>query len=265
MIHVIVHNMLHEWNSWRFFTAAAAAAAVTAAAAIGLLSGLHFFVERNHRNLHSSISCLTNLRSLQLIGCTVGALTSEESEAIAQLTQLTELRLGKISGHSPCYSFWSGLQQLQELAVGQLSADALPVLASLTQLTIFECDWQQQSQQQQQQHRARASRAAVITCPSVKALVTEALPVPFESFPGLSELTQGSSWPTTAFVSLAQNCKQLRQLHISSWFEDKCCLRQNPGTIEPGLAIRSLSALQQLTWLSFVPKASSEVRACKEW
>jgi hypothetical protein len=183
--------------------------------------------------------------------------------AVAQLTQLTKLALGMIGTHSADCHFLSGLQQLQELCLLTVSPAALPVLASLSQLTWLECDWQQQQQQQQ----PAGSAAASLQCPSVRALVTGVQPVPFEFFLGVEELLQGASWPPAAFTSLAQHCKRLRQLHISSHFEEDSqyhgvgrgsLTRQAPAA-DYAHAVESLSALQQLTWLSFVPNDRAEV------
>lgn len=179
--------------------------------------------------------------------------------AIAQLTQLTRLSLSSIELGSPGCKYLSHLQQLQELSAA-LCAAALPVVASLTRLTWLECDWQQQQQQR--------PAGVPFTCPSVQALVTARDAVPFESFPGLVDLVQGGSWQPAAFASLAQHCSGLSQLHISSHCSLSASLSVNdmlmPGAAaaaECAAAVRSLSALRQLTWLSFAPKYKAEVSA----
>lgn len=97
-------------------------------------------------------------------------------------------------------------------------------------------------------------------CPSVRALVTEAGAVPFEAFPGLAELVQGGSWQPSAFTSLAQHCSGLQQLHISSHFDTSVpSMPLHTPAADCARAVRSLSALQQLTWLSFAPYGRPEV------
>jgi hypothetical protein len=217
-------------------------------------------VERDHVHL-DSISSLTNLRSIELIGPDVADVTLDAATcaAIAQQTQLTKIALGMISTHSADCSFLSGLQQLQELCVAAVSPAALPVLASLTQLTWLECDWQQQQQQ------PAGSAAATLQCPSVRSLVTGVYPVPIQFFPNVEELVQGAGWRPSAFMSLAQHCKRLTQLHISSHFEEdggffnRGSLTRQASAADCGAAVKSLSALQRLTWLSFVPNDRAEV------
>ncbi|WIA14274.1 hypothetical protein OEZ85_002808 [Tetradesmus obliquus] len=160
-----------------------------------------------------------------------------------------------IGVNSPGCQFLSGSQQLQELCV-PLSPAALPVVAGSTQLTWLQCDWRQQ----QQQPAGRAG--ALLLCPSVRALVTEAGAVPFEAFPGLAELVQGGSWQPSAFTSLAQHCSGLQQLHISSHFDTSVpSMPLHTPAADCARAVRSLSALQQLTWLSFAPYGRPEVAA----
>uniref|UniRef100_A0A383WEL7 Uncharacterized protein n=1 Tax=Tetradesmus obliquus TaxID=3088 RepID=A0A383WEL7_TETOB len=225
------------------------------------LTGLHLPVECDHVRL-DSISCLTNLRSLELPAHRFAELVLDAAvyAAIAQLTQLTRLSLSSIELGSPGCKYLSRLQQLQELSAA-LCAAALPVVASLTRLTWLEFDWQQQQQQQR-------PAGVPFTCPSVQALVTARDAVPFESFPGLVDLVQGGSWQPAAFASLAQHCSGLRQLHISSHCSLSASLSVNdmlmPGAAaaaECAAAVRSLSALRQLTWLSFAPKYEAEVAA----
>jgi hypothetical protein len=212
-----------------------------------------------------SIGCLSNLRSLELIGASHVhcVLDDATAAAIARLNQLTKLALGMVSVDTPGCHFLSGLQQLQELCVAALSPAALPVLASLTQLTWLECDWQQQQQQ------LGGSAAATRQCSSVRALVTGVHPVPFELLPSVEQVVQGASWPPAAFSSLAQHCRRLRQLHISSYFaEDSQRSGRGRGSLSSRAtaadcvhAVKSLSVLQQLTWLSFVPNDRAEMRS----
>lgn len=85
---------------------------------LGTFAGIHLFVERSHVHL-DSISCLTNLRSLELIAPNGAGVMLDGATyaAIAQHTQLTKLHLGMIGVNSPGCQFLSGSQQLQELCV----------------------------------------------------------------------------------------------------------------------------------------------------
>lgn len=72
---------------------------------------------------------------------------------------------------------------------------------------------------------------------------------------------QGSGWQPAAFTGLAQHCKGLQKLHISSHVDVSMSNLYGDAAAECAAAVRSLSALQQLTWLSFVPNDRAEVAA----
>uniref|UniRef100_A0A383WAE0 Uncharacterized protein n=2 Tax=Tetradesmus obliquus TaxID=3088 RepID=A0A383WAE0_TETOB len=230
-------------------------------------AGLHLPVARGHVHL-DSISCLTNLRRLELPGDGSAdefdgvdvELDAATNAAIAQHTQLTRLSLFEVDVSRFGCGFLSGLQQLQELSA-TLSPAELPVIAGLTQLTWLECDWWQPDELQLQQMMPAGSAGAVTSCPAVRALVTKADAPPFEAFPGLEQLVQGSGWQPAAFTSLAQHCKGLQKLHISSHVDVSMSNLYGDAAAECAAAVPSLSALQQLTWLSFVPNDRAEVAA----
>ncbi|KAF6260034.1 hypothetical protein COO60DRAFT_1509016, partial [Scenedesmus sp. NREL 46B-D3] len=131
----------------------------------------------------ASLAHCSNLQVVTLVAYSQpSVLGFAECAALAQLVQLTQLELGSLTVSDPPVSFLSSLRQLDYLWLGDLPLAADLGLAEMTRLTHL-IGWFEGGG-----------------------------PVPFEAFPGLEFVEQWDSWQPSAFISLVQHCKQLKEL-----------------------------------------------------
>lgn len=106
---------------------------------------------------------------------------------------------------------------------------------------------------------------AITECPSVIALHGSG-PIPFAAFKRVQRMTQWEPWQPAVFSSIAQHCRQLRNLdfhmgHAVWGTRFPASMPADAPAERRMAAIRSLAGLQQLQLLDFAVNDSAEVAA----
>lgn len=136
----------------------------------------------------------------------------------------------------------------------------LPLLAQCTQLTRLCGEWVAAAAE-----TGRPADVAITECPSVIALHGSG-PIPFAAFKRVQRMTQWEPWQPAVFSSIAQHCRQLRNLdfhmgHAVWGTRFPASMPADAPAERRMAAIHSLAGLQQLQLLDFAVNDSAEVAA----
>jgi hypothetical protein len=201
--------------------------------------------------LQHESSCVA-LRSLRA-GCPDGAkeeLGQAEWAAVGCLTGLTEMRLLNarfLSASPECVAAVNSLPRLQVIEADVWSADMLSVLSSCVHLAEIVGHWEQ------------GSIADFVMLPSVVWLSSTGGSPPLAAFPNLTAIEQSACLSVEAFCGIAQHCTGLTELSVFK-YPSKFTSLPDDATVSARIgAIKSLSALTQLTRLDFMVQDNTEV------
>jgi hypothetical protein len=199
------------------------------------------------------VSSCVALRNLY-VGCAAGTkeeLGQAEWAALGCLTGLTRLKLpnAKVVSASPeCCAAVNSLSRLQTAEADLWSLDMLSALSSCSYLSHMSGAWEQ-----------RGVTAEGVVLPSVVSLSQTGGSPPFAAFPNLTEIEQHDWLVVQAYAGIAQHCTGLTELTVDDYPRSSTSLAPAAEPLARIGAIKSLSALTQLTRLDFMVQDNTEL------